>query len=751
MINYFLMVFFVLSSLGFLNLEQILTINLLLLGICRGIYVIFYILNYYRDYKKEQEEDKKLFSRNETIYFGLKQILIVLGGMLYLPLAIFISFYSLMVAGNYLKKFGENKRLNILIKLGSIIIFLSPIIGIVFYLFLTSDSYAIAAVGLSIFVYFYYGLKTSSLSLSNLIEKYNKRRLNKFPTIIKFVIMIILITFPTTFIMIATIAEPRKQTYMLEMYDGIELATDVYLVPFSFGAPRPVIFVRTPYGKEGMGTSLSGGLLYLSQDYHYVVQDIRGTHDSEGGDDENFALYREGYLDAVRTISWIMNQSWCNGKIASVGGSGLGIPQYFFAGMNPKGLVAQSIMVATPDLYKISMYQGGAFKEYLDHSWIQFTTPDSYERQIKLIASHPKKEIVFYNSTSLSIEEGPNYTKVNCSALHIGGWYDLFQQGTLDGYMGYDDLGLEGAKDKQLLIMGPNTHGPPRGGKQGELTYPEGSYDGLSLYLEWEQMLFDHILLGKPLDWNNINRVAFYMMGDVDDNTIDANEWRFVPDWPVPHENDTWYFTATNSLVNGSTGSTNTNFSYLYDPRDPVPTLGGLNLPIGSGPASTVGPYDQRELEDRADILIFETNNLTEPIDVIGHMRAHLYVKSNCTNTDFTVKICDVYPDGRSMLINDGIINAIRRDGFDVDAAPLNSVEYTEVDIDLWSTAYQFNVGHKIRITISSSNYPRFAKNPNTGAPQAVMSDEYLQYYIANNTILVGPNYPSYIVLPRPI
>ena len=162
------------------------------------------------------------------------------------------------------------------------------------------------------------------------------------------------------------------------------------------------------------------------------------------------------------------------------------------------------------------------------------------------------------------------------------------------------------------------------------------------------------------------------------------------------------------------------------------------------------GPYDQRSAESRSDVLIFETPVLTSSIDVIGHMWANLWITSNCSNTDFTVKITDVYPNGQSMLLTDGIINAIRRDGFDKDAAPLNSSQPVKVTIDLWSTAYQFGVGHKIRVAISSSNYPRFAINPNTGTPPKLYSYQYLNQNIANNTILVGPDYPSHIILPRP-
>ena len=136
------------------------------------------------------------------------------------------------------------------------------------------------------------------------------------------------------------------------------------------------------------------------------------------------------------------------------------------------------------------------------------------------------------------------------------------------------------------------------------------------------------------------------------------------------------------------------NYSYIYDPRNPVPTLGGTNLMIDSG------SYDQSSIEDREDVIIFETDVLSEKINVVGRMWANLWVMSNSTNTDFTVKITDVYPDGRSMLVTDGIINAIRRDGVDTDASPLNSSGPVKVVIDLWSTAYQFNIGQDYKVDL---------------------------------------------------
>jgi predicted acyl esterase len=740
MINWIITFYYYLNTFGFLNLEQMLTQNLPLLLICRGIYIITYYLNYQKDYLKELSGSEHLFTKKEVYYFSSKQLLLILFGTLFTPGAVFIAFYSLLVSGQYLKCIGNNFKRKAIKIIGIITYFFSPFIGILYYTFIDLNYYSIAAVAISLVSFLYYGLKNSKLSLGTLIDKYSRRKIDKIPKLASYILFIIILAFPTTLIIGTVVYNPQpKQSFMVSMRDDVELATDVYFAPGSFGAPRPVILVRTTYGKNGMGSLY--GLLYLTQDYHLVVQDCRGTFDSPAGD--TYILFSNAYKDGVDTINWILDQSWCNGKIASVGASALGINEFFYGGMIPEGLVAQSIMISTPDLYKTSIYQGGAFKESIATEWLKMTAPDNYEYQLEQMINHPKKDI-FYNSTSLFMDIGPSFKNVSVTALHIGGWFDPFQQGTLDGYMGYDDLGLPSAKGKQLLIMGPFTHGFPTEGKQGELTFPTKSISSFDLYMEWEQKLLDYAFYGSTFDWTG-NRVAYYIMGDVDDPSVDANDYRFAKDWPIPYENDTWYLNVGKSLLNNSFPSIDANVSYFYDPRNPVPTLGGTNLLIPAG------PYDQRPIENRTDVLIWESSVFTAPYEIIGQMWAHLYVKSNCTNTDFTVKLSDVYPDESSMLISDGIINAVRRNGFNFTAPNLNSVEYAEVDIDLWSTAYQFNTGHKIRIAISSSNYPRFAANPNTGAAQQIYSYQYLQKYIANNTILTGPSYPSYIILPRPI
>jgi len=733
------MIFFQLYSLGYLNFEQILTTNLITLLICRGLYIVAYYFNYYKDFNNELEEGKKLFTKNETVTFAMKQTSIILFGILYFPIAVFISFYSLLMTTNYLKHISKNLRVKGIDIIAKVFNILIPLGGIIWFLFIEVDYYSIAAVGISLIAYLHYGLNNSNLSLPKLINKYNKRRLNRIPRPVKAACLILLIAIPSTILTFTLVYAPStKTTHMVEMRDGVKLATDVYFAPGSFGSAKPVVLIRTPYGKSGWAADMALQF-YNTQDYHAVVQDLRGTHDSEGG--TQFLLFKDSYLDGDDTLNWILDQSWCNDKIASSGASALCINQYFYAGMAPEGLVAQQLWFGTPELFDHAIYQGSYHKSSVE-TWIKDAAPDNWRFQVDTVLSfsNPKDEIL-YNSTSLAIPVGPVYSNVSVAAIHVGGWYDHFLQGTIDGFIGYDDYGALSAQGKQKLIMGPWTHVNLLGSvKQGELKYPTNSI-GFDLALNWEQSVFDYALLGKSTNWNK-ERVAYYLMGDVDTPSEEWNYWRYAYDYPLDHIDDKWYFTSTNSLINNTLPSINESFSFLYDPRDPVPNLGGQNQPFDS-----VGPMDQRSIENRSDVLIFETSTLNESVETVGRIWGNLFVTSNCTDTDFTVKLTDVYPDGRSMLITDGSLTVRSRNNYTSTALMSgNQTDVYELLVDLWSTAYVFAPGHKIRIAISSSNFPRFAANPNTGAPLAY---NYLNYNIANNTILTGPDYPSSIILPR--
>jgi hypothetical protein len=233
--------------------------------------------------------------------------------------------------------------------------------------------------------------------------------------------------------------------------------------------------------------------------------------------------------------------------------------------------------------------------------------------------------------------------------------------------------------------------------------------------------------------------VSYYVMGDVDNASAPGNEWRYAEDWPIPAEQAHWYLQGDGRLITNLPGSADP-LTYLYDPTNPVPTIGGKNL------YSPAGPYDQSSVENRSDVLVFTSDVLETSFEATGPVTAQLYVSSDCVDTDFTVKLTDVYPDGRSMFITDGILRMRNRNGSDHWELMEPGMVY-QVDVDLWSTSYVWNAGHRIRVEVSSSNYPRFLNNPNT----ADGIGKNTTYAIAQNTLYLDATHPSCIILPNPV
>ena len=241
--------------------------------------------------------------------------------------------------------------------------------------------------------------------------------------------------------------------------------------------------------------------------------------------------------------------------------------------------------------------------------------------------------------------------------------------------------------------------------------------------------------MGGSTEYDNWPAVTYYVMGDVNDSNALGNEWRYADDWPIPAIDRAWYLQVNGSLLPMKSGDTR-QFTYSYDPANPVPTIGGGNLNIPAG------PYDQRPVENRSDVLIFTSPVLQQPYEATGAITARLFVSSDCPDTDFTVKLTDVYPDGRSMLITDGILRMRNRNGSDHWELIEPGTIY-QVDVDLWSTSYVWNTGHQIRVAISSSNYPRCLNNPNTA--EGICKNTTLN--VAQNTIYVDSSHSSGILL----
>lgn len=516
-----------------------------------------------------------------------------------------------------------------------------------------------------------------------------------------------------------------KETFMVEMRDGIRLATDVYL-PDGGSSPHGAILIRTPYNKNNSDIESDMGE-WADKGWPSIVQDTRGRFQSEGID----TMFRDDHTDGYDTVDWIAEQNWSNGKIATIGGSATGIVQYLMAGTNPVALTCQYIGAATPNLYT-TIYPGGQFRKYMIETWLAHQGSSYILPEIWV---HENYSLEYW--TNVSLED--NWSDVNVPAFHIGGWYDCFCQGLLDGFMGYQYQSGPGAVGKSKLVVGPWTHTLFGKRLQGELLYPENALDTFSSEY-WDELLNQYIL-NVSNDFENRPSVVYYVMGDVDNLQARGNFWRYSDIWPPSHVDDAWYFHENNTLSTSSPNSFET-LTYTYDPSNPVPTRGGTNLyPLAPVYA---GPYDQRSVENRADVLVFTTDVLSEPYEATGRIKARLYVSSTCPDTDFTVKLTDVYPDGRSMLICDGILRMRNRNGCDHWEFMTPGLIY-EVEVDLWSTSYIWNTGHRIRVAVSSSNYPRYLANPNT------MDGMYQNtgYNVAQNTLYFDMDHPSCILLPR--
>jgi predicted acyl esterase len=512
-----------------------------------------------------------------------------------------------------------------------------------------------------------------------------------------------------------------KETFMVAMRDGIQLATDIYL-PDGGSPPHGTIFIRTPYNKNGTGMGD-----WANKGWPSIVQDTRGRFQSQGND----TMFRDDANDGYDTLAWIATQNWSNGKVATIGGSATGIVQYLMAGTNPPALTCQYIGAATPNLYT-TIYPGGEFRKNMIESWLA-DQGSSYV--LPEIWAHENYTMAFW--TNVSLED--NWQDVNVPAVHLGGWYDCFCQGLLDGFIGYQYQSGPGALGKSKLIVGPWTHALFGERLQGELLYPENAKDTFSAAY-WDEIL-DQYILGVSTDFENRPTVVYYVMGDVSNPNARGNFWRYADAWPPQHEDDAWYL-HENQVLSTAPSSSDAPLTYTYNPNNPVPTRGGTNLyPL---PPTLAGPYDQRPVENRADVLLFTSDVLTEPYEATGRIMAQLYVSSDCPDTDFTVKLTDVYPDGRSMLVCDGILRMRNRNGYD-HWEFMTPGEVYPVNVDLWSTSYIWNTGHRIRVAISSSNYPRYLANPNTmdGINQNT------GFTIAHNTLYFDTDHPSCILLPR--
>ncbi len=515
---------------------------------------------------------------------------------------------------------------------------------------------------------------------------------------------------------------PAATTQAVRMRDGIELSTDVYLPDAP--PPFPVVLLRSPYSKAMGGEIGRGGARH---GYAIVIQDTRGRFASKG---ENLPFHADGWSDGwdgFDTVKWIAQQPWCNGRIGTYGGSALGITQYQLAGSGTDRVACQHVTVAAPDLYEGGIYRGGVFRKAMIEDWLRVS--QFSPKALEIWTAHPNYD-AYWQARDLN----RRLKYVRWPILHIGGYFDIFAQGTIDALLGCQERGGAGARGRQKLLLGPWTHGVLTD-KAGELTFPDAKRPPNQVQDEFRW--FDCHLKGQDNGVDELPPVTYYVMGDVTDANAPGNAWRTANAWPPVPTRPTRYYLHEDRTLSASAPAGTGALAYVYDPTNPAPTIGGYELTLPAG------PRDQRALEQRPDVLVFSTGPLTAPLEVTGRVRARLFASSDAPDTDFLVKLCDVYPDGRSFNICEGILRARHRTSLARERL-LRPGKVYAFDVDLWSTSIVFNRGHRLRVLVTSSSAPAYDPNPNTGAPFRQGSATRP----ARNTLHLSKSHPSHLLLP---
>lgn len=512
-------------------------------------------------------------------------------------------------------------------------------------------------------------------------------------------------------------ASPSKLEFRVPMRDGVNLATDVWL-PHT-NAAFPVVLLRFPYNKDlGAGLGRDGA----ARGYAVVSQDTRGRFASEG---ENLPFLLEA-PDGQDTLAWLTRQPWCNGRIATWGASAGAITQFQLAIGGTGPLAAQYLIVGAPNLYDV-VYTGGIFRKALIEDWIRSTRFAT--NALSVWVAHP-----IYDDYWRAQDASRHYSQVNAAAIHIGGYWDIFAQASLDAFVGYQERGGPGARGRQKLVFGPWAHGVLQE-KVGDLTFPGGKSPPGNVHDAWRW--YDRWLQENPNGADRDPAVTYYVVGDVTDPEAPGNTWRTANSWPPHHHPPTPFYLHPDRTLSTRPAESGSTLTYRFDPTNPVPTLGGIQLTLPAG------PINQNPIESREDLLVFTSDALTAPTEVTGRVRARLWIESDAPDTDFFVRLCDVYPDGRSFNLCEGMLRARFRQGLDQEHF-LESGRVYPLEIDCWSTSVIFNRGHRIRVHVTSSSAPGFDPNPNTGEPFR-SSDRSRP---ARNTVHLGAERPSHVLLP---
>ncbi|HKW16048.1 MAG TPA: CocE/NonD family hydrolase [Terriglobales bacterium] len=562
-----------------------------------------------------------------------------------------------------------------------------------------------------------------------------------------------------------------ERNVVVTMRDGVKLKADIYR-PNAEGK-FPVLLQRTPYNKDN---GVEFGIKAAAQGYVVIFEDVRGRYASEG----EWYTFKNEPNDGYDTVEWAAALPHSDGRVGMFGGSYVGATQMLAAITHPPHLAGICPVVTASNYHENWTYTGGAFAQWFNEDWTSGLAQNTYdrltERQNDPVAGIWKLPLTDYpilnlekrpdlgsNASAapyfldwlahpsyddywkaLSIEE--HFADIKVPALHVAAWYDLFLGGSLRNYQGIKAHGGsdEARKGQQLMIIvgGHAGNGP----KIGDVDFGAASHiDEGEITRHW----YDYLFKGEHNEFASGKPVKMFVMG--------ANQWRDEDEWPLARAKSTKYFLHSNGKANSLHGNGTLSNApagkesadqFVYDPGNPVPTVGG---PLCcESQRWQAGPRDQRSVEAREDVLVYSTPPMSEDTEVTGPVSLELYVKSSAIDTDFTGKLVDVGPDGFAQNLTEGILRARYRDSRETPTL-LNPGQIYKLTIDLWATSNVFKKGHVLRLEVSSSNFPRFDRNLNTGELRYVKTTHGNtgdHFVTATNVILHDAEHPSALILP---
>lgn len=546
----------------------------------------------------------------------------------------------------------------------------------------------------------------------------------------------------------------------LPMRDGVVLRADAYLP--DDGSTAPAIVSRTPYDRSFPLTPVAAldPERAVEAGFALVCQDVRGQHGSDG----RFNPFASEGSDGYDTIEWVAAQDWCDGSVGMSGRSYPAACQWRAAVEQPPHLRAIFPVVVGSDYYHGWIYQGGAFEFGFNLFWVHLMTDPKARGSLEehyrhlpisdppLLADSPAGDFYrewlahpTYDEHWRRLSLRGRYGDVRVPAFNVGGWYDIFLGGTLENFARMrDEAGSPEARTGTRLLVGPWGHGSAFG------AYPDHSLEGFGpndrIDLAELQLRFfrDHLGGADPRAEPEEAPVRIFVMGE--------NAWRDEHEWPLARARAERWFLRSAGDAAGNGGELSPEAptgepedEYVYDPRDPAPTIGGPTSLPGRMMRPSAGPLDQGPLERRPDVLVYSSRPLERPLEVTGPLELVLHAASSAPDTDFVAKLCDVDPEGRSRILAEGVLRARYREGFEEPAAP-EPDRVHEYRIDLVATSNVFLPGHLIRLDVTSSSFPRFDRNANSGGPVGEDTEDSLAP--ARQRVFHDASRPSHLILP---